>query len=206
MERTLQTNCAIVSLPVPLILRLLCPPPEELRTPPRDEISFNRFTALVYLMAEGEPRFPHNWLQVTDTRFCVGRIVNYAAWQGDMVPRGKTALCFEYFALKGDRMMSLSRDELLELAVAEAKQNNLIDETRIIDQLVIQLPSVNAATVRTDWRTPWMKKALAYLGSIEGLLVTNRPGIDRATLAGIDAVEACMKKLPMSGRSLEDTP
>ena len=51
-----------------------------------------------------------------------------------------------------------------------------------------------------------MKKALAYLGSIEGLLVTNRPGIDRATLAGIDAVEACMKKLPMSGRSLEDTP
>jgi hypothetical protein len=123
-----------------------------------------------------------------------------------MVPTGKTALCVEYFAVEGDGLMDLSPPDLLKLAVSEAEQNRLLDASQIFDHLVIRLPTVNAATVFTDWRVAWMKKAMAYLHGIEGLLETNRPGMDRAALAGIDAATACIAGKPMSGRSLEETP
>jgi protoporphyrinogen oxidase len=205
-EHTVHTGHAIAGLPVPLILRMLRPgAPAGLSTPPHDEKALKKSTALVYLFAEGESKFPHSWLEVTDPLLRMGRVTNYSAWGGRMVPPGKTALCIEFFALEGDELMMLSKEALLELAVSEAAQNGLVDRARVSDHLVLQMPHANATTLFTDWRTPWMTQARGYLRGIEGLLDINRPGMDRACLAGIDAAEACLAGRAMSERSLEDT-
>ena len=205
VERTLAAGCAIVGVPAPIVMKMMQPaPPAQLRTPPPEDKAPRKSTALVYLLAEGEPRFGHNWLEVTDPALRMARVVNYARWGGRMVPPGKTALCIEFFSSEGDELMALERDALLELAVSEAAASGLIERARIFDHLVLQLPLANATARHGDWRTAWMVQARSHLCAVQGLLETNRPGMDRACLAGLDAAAACVSGRAMSERSLEE--
>ena len=202
-EGELSAEYVISSAPLPLLMRLLgSEVPESLRTPPADEVQFKKSTALVYLLADGEPAFPHNWLEVNDLNYKVGRVVNYATWNGDMVPNGKTGLCLEYFAVEGDPVMALDTEGLLKLAVEEASANGLIVPARIRDSLVLQLPKANASTVIHERKQAWMRDAAAYVGGLPRFFETSRPGMDRATLAGIEAAEACANGGVMHARSL----
>lgn len=203
-ELELPAGSVVTSLPVPLLLKLLRPhPPEELRSPPPGEVAFKKSTALVYLMADGEPRFPHSWLNVNDLTYRVGRVVNYATWNCEMVPPGKTGLCLEYFCVEGDGLMDLSEEGLGALALDEAERAGLIDRSKVFDTLVLRLPHANAATNTKDLESEWFCRTTDYLRGISGLYETNRPGMDRASLAGMDAAEAWRTGRPMSGRSLE---
>ena len=202
-ESTVSAKYVISSLPTPLLAGVLRPElPARLRTPPSEEIVFKKSTALVYVVADGEPRFPHNWLEVNDLDLKVGRVVNYATWNGDMIPKGKTGLCLEYFVLQDDPVMQMSKEDLLKFAIAEASSCGLVDPSRVEDHLVLQLPNVNAATVIHDRKREWMREVSQHLDQLPRFFDTSRPGIDRATLAGIDAAEACLRDQPMRRRSL----
>jgi protoporphyrinogen oxidase len=206
-ETELKGANLIAAIPLPLLFRLLHPPvPEAIRTPPRALAALRKSTTVVYLMLDEPPRFPHNWLEVTDPALKVGRIVNYASWGGEMVPPGKTGLCMEYFWLEGDYLSTLSNEQYRDLAVYEAGSARLIDPHRLMDTLVLKLPNADAATATTTWKHPWMLRALDYLRGIPHFYETNRPGMDRASLAGIDAAAACRNGGPMSTRSLEPAP
>lgn len=202
-EAELSAGHVVSSVPLPLLMRLFEPRvSEHLRTPPPEEVLFKRSTALVYLVVDGEPEFPHNWLEVTDPKLKMGRVVNYATWNGRMVPKGKTALCLEYFAVEGDSVMGLDKAGLLRLAVDEAAANGLVDRSRVEDNFVLQLPRVNASTVIHDRKQAWLCEVSEYVGGLPRFFETNRPGIDRATLAGMDAAEACVSGGTMRRRSL----
>lgn len=202
-ESRLEAAHLVSSLPVQLLTGLFEPAlPQALRTPPREEALFKKSTALVYLVVEEEPRFPHNWLEVTDLELKMGRVVNYATWNGDMIPKGKTGLCVEYFVPEGDPVMSLSKEELFRLAVRELSSCGLIDPAKISHHLVLQMPKVNASTVIHDRKQAWVQEVSTYVEALPRFFDTNRPGMDRATLAGIDAAEACLRDQPMKRRSL----
>lgn len=192
----------VSSLPMPLLMGLLRPRPDRVGPPPAEEVLYKKSTALVYLFADEAPRFPHNWLEVTDMQASVGRVVNYATWNGDMVPAGKTALCVEYFGVESDPVMRLDKAGLFELAKKEAAANGLIDAAKITDHLVLQLPRVNASTFIGDRKQAWLQKASEYVEELPRFFESNRPGTDRATLAGMDAAEACIAGQGMSRRSL----
>ncbi len=202
-ESTVTAKYVISSLPTPFLAGVLRPElPARLRTPPSEEIVFKKSTALVYVVADGDPSFPHNWLEVNDLNLKMGRVVNYATWNGDMIPKGKTGLCFEYFVLQDDPVMQMSKDDLLTFALGEASSCGLVERSRVEDHLVLQLPNVNAATVIHDRKREWMREVSEHLDQLPRFFDTSRPGIDRATLAGIDAAEACLHDQPMRRRSL----
>lgn len=201
-EGELIARTVVSSVPVPLLTSLLEPAPEGLCKPPAEDVLFKKSTALVYLLVDGPPRFPHNWLEVTDPKVKAGRVVNYGTWNGDMIPKGKTGLCVEYFAIEGDEVMSLDKEALYRLAVQEAAENGLVDPKKITDHLVIQLPKTNASTGIGDRKQAWLQAVAEHLDTLPRFLETNRPGMDRATLAGIDAAEACLSGAPMRKRSL----
>lgn len=202
-ESELSAKYVVSSVPLQFLTGLLEPAlPERLRTPPPEEVVYKKSTALVYLVAGGEPSFPHNWLEVNDLNLKMGRVVNYATWNGDMIPRGKTGLCLEYFVLEGDPVMDLSKENLLKFAIREASSCGLIDAGRVEDHMVLQMPKVNASTVIQDRKQEWMREVSEYMDALPRFFETNRPGIDRATLAGIDAAEACVRNQPMRRRSL----
>ncbi|MGI4827291.1 MAG: FAD-dependent oxidoreductase [Janthinobacterium lividum] len=202
-ESTLSAKHVISSLPLQLLAGLLKSGlPEKLRTPPPEEILFKKSTALVYLTIDGEPSFPHNWLEINDLDLKMGRVVNYATWNGDMIPKGKTGLCVEYFVFENDPVMTLSKQDLLQLAIHEVSSCGLLKPAQVKDHLVLQLPRVNASTVIHDRKQEWMREVSEHLDRLPRFFDTSRPGMDRATLAGIDAAEACVRDQPMRRRSL----
>ena len=158
----------------------------------RNVIEAERSVALVYLFLNEPPRFPHAWLEVNDTKMKAGRITNYAAFNGDMVPSGKTCLCVEFFCVGEDPTLSLSPKELEALAIEECVENGLIDSTRLFDTLVATMRRSNAAASWRDWQSPIKLQLLKGIGRFENLYYVNRPGTDWATFAGMLAAEAIL--------------
>lgn len=151
-----------------------------------------RAVLLVYLFMDAPPRFPHAWLEVNDTALQCGRITNYAAFNGDMVPPGRTAFCIEFFLDGDDPRLDRSSDAWTRLAIDECARSSLIDPAAIRDSMVIRLDRCNAAA---SWREAQENARLRMLGEIRpyrNLYHVYRPGTDWATFAGLMAGEAVL--------------
>jgi protoporphyrinogen oxidase len=158
--------------------------------PPAD---VEQSVVLVYLFLDEPCRFPHAWLEVNDTEMKSGRITNYAAFNGDMVPKGKACLCVEFFCLGNDPITRLSAPEITALAIRECADNNLIDPTKLIDTFVTTMRRTNAAASWRDWQKAFKMQLLNDVSHVENLFHVNRPGMDWATFAGMVAAESILE-------------
>lgn len=149
-----------------------------------------RTVLMVHLFLDGPPAFPHAWLEVNDTGLECGRITNYAAFGGRMVPEGKTALCVEYFLDATDSRLEQADDEWAARAVRECAEAQLIDPARIIDTMVIRLERCNAAASWREAQNAHHQELLQAIAGIGNLYHVNRPGTDWATYAGLMAARA----------------
>ena len=167
-------------------------PPTTTEAERRDVAFAERSVALVYLFLDEPPRFPHAWLEVNDTRMKSGRITNYAAFNGDMVPLGKTCLCVEFFCVGEDPILRLSAQELTALATEECAEGGLIDPAKLRDTHVAIMHRSNAAAAWRDWQDPLKLALLKRVGRFANLYHVNCPGTDWATFAGMLAAEAVL--------------
>jgi protoporphyrinogen oxidase len=174
-------------------LALVLPGMSSAEPKPRDVTEAERSVALVYLFLNEPPRFTHAWLEVNDTKMKSGRITNYAAFNGDMVPLGKTCLCVEFFCVGEDPILSLSPDELKVLAIKECVENGLIDSAKLFDTLVVTMRRSNAAASWRDWQSAVKLQLLEQIRRFENLYHVSRPGTDWATFAGMLAAEAALE-------------
>jgi len=152
-----------------------------------------RVLVLVYLFFNEEPRFPHVWLHVTCPKTRIGRITNYAAMNGDMVPKGKTAISCEYYCYGEDPLLKLSDKEIGESTLRDLAANHLADAGKCIDTMVLRFPGADASQGRHNWLNKARQSALLELRRFKNLFPVNRADLDIATLAGIDAAEAIIK-------------
>jgi hypothetical protein len=147
---------------------------------------------LVYLFLDEPCRFPHAWLEVNDTELKSGRITNYAAFNGDMVPEGKACLCVEFFCVGHDPLTRLSQGEIAALAISECADNRLIDPAALIDTYVTTMRRTNAAASWRDWQKAFKMQLLKDVSRVENLFHVNRPGMDWATFAGMVAADSIL--------------
>lgn len=152
--------------------------------------SGKRSVVLVYLFFDETPRFPHAWLEVNDRELACGRITNYAAFGGDMVPAGKTALCVEYFLNGETPPQRRSDDEWKRLAHDECARSRLIDPNRPYGSMVVHLHRCNAAASWREAQEAERRTLLDAVRPLRNLYQVNRPGTDWATFAGLMAAEA----------------
>jgi hypothetical protein len=122
-----------------------------------------------------------------------GRITNYAAFNGDMVPKGKACLCVEFFCLGNNPITRLSAPETTALAIQECVDNNLIDPTKLIDTFVTTMKRTNAAASWRDWQKAFKMQLLKDVSHVANLFHVNRPGMDWATFAGMVAAESILE-------------
>jgi protoporphyrinogen oxidase len=73
----------------------------------------------VALVLPAERGFPDNWIYVHSDKVRVGRVQNFGSWSPDLVKHGRTCLGLEYFVFEGDKLWSMSDDDLVELAKTE---------------------------------------------------------------------------------------
>jgi protoporphyrinogen oxidase len=125
----------VSSIPIEFLLRYLMPQQStSAETNARALDPLRRTVVLVYLFFDEEPRFPQAWLQVTCPSTRIGRITNYTAFNGDMVPKGKSALCCEYYCFGADPLLNVSQDQLVEMTSADLARFGLITRSKIFDQ------------------------------------------------------------------------
>jgi protoporphyrinogen oxidase len=158
--------------------------------PPADA---EQSVVLVYLFLDEPCRFPHAWLEVNDTALKCGRITNYAAFNGDMVPDGKACLCVEFFCLGNDPITRLSPSDVAALAIRECADNQLFDPGKLIDTYVTTMQRTNAAASWRDWQRAFKMQLLKDVSQVENLFHVNRPGMDWATFAGMVAAESILE-------------
>jgi len=147
---------------------------------------------LVYLFLNEAPRFPHVFLKVTCPKMRAGRITNYAAFDGRMVPAGRTCLCVEFFAVEAAALLDRSHEELRELAQEECVKAGLVDGAKCFDCLILKMPEADAATHWRDWLSESKLLLLARLQRFENFYNVNRAGTDVATYAGMKAADAIL--------------
>ncbi len=190
----LTTDYLISSMPVEGLVEILSADginrKGDAQTPRLAGQPVTRNVILVYLFFTSPPKFPHAWIEVNDPNLHCGRIVNYAAFHGDMVPSGKTCLCVEFFCNSDDPILTWGDPDLMALATKECRAADLIDETAMIGFHVIRKQRTNAAA---SWREQQGQARAALFDAIqplETLFHVNRPGSDWASYAGILAGRA----------------
>jgi protoporphyrinogen oxidase len=189
-EITYTTDHLVSSIPIELLMQLLLPSRPLTASAPKAIDSMRRTVVLVYLFLDEEPRFPHAWLQVTCPTSRIGRITNYTGFNGDMVPKGKTCLCCEYYCFGPDKLLDIDQAELVQLTLEDCAKFNLIHADKCYDHLVLKLPGADASQNRDNWMSKARLQLLAELQQFENLYYVNRTETDIATLAGMEAVEA----------------
>lgn len=183
----------ITSIPLEALVQVLSPDANSAETFKNAPSPFRKKTVvLTYLFLNEEPHFPHAWLNVTCPTTRIGRITNYSALNGDMVPRGKTCLCCEFYCFDEDPFLKQSDKEIADLAIAECTKFGLLDGSKVFDQLVIRLPGADASQNRHNWLSKIRLGLLEEVKPYQNVFYVNRTDLDIATLAGIDSAEAVM--------------
>ncbi len=190
---TFQPKNLVSSIPLEFLMKFLLPENSETRTKQTRALDPRRRTVvLVYLFLNEEPSFPHAWLQVTCPATRIGRIANYAGFNGDMVPKGKTCLCCELYCFGEDDLLKLSDEQIAKLVLHDCAKSRLLDPSNCFDHLVLRLPGADASQNRDNWMSESRLKLLAELEQFKNLYYVNRTETDIATLAGVEAAEAIL--------------
>lgn len=181
----------VSSIPAEFLQQLLLPNRVKSNSQ-KPQISRKRVVVLAYLFLDEAPRFPHFWLQVTCDKMRVGRIANYGALNSDMVPKGKTALCCEYYCFGEDPLLELDDRQMGDYALEECALAGLVNRNKCFDTKVLRFPGADASQNRHNWFSKERQQAFAELRQFRNLYSVNRTDLDIATLAGIESAEAIL--------------
>lgn len=181
----------VSSIPLEFLVQFLFPQRSAAREEKAQALNpLKRTVVLVYLFLNEPPRFPQAWLQVTCPSTRIGRITNYDAFNGDMVPKGKTCLCCEYYCFGPDPLLDMDDQALLNMTLDYGDATGLIDRKAYADHLVLRLPGADASQNRDNWMSEARLQLMADLSQFDNLYYVNRTETDIATLAGMEAAEA----------------
>ena len=160
-----------------------------------ENISARRGTLLVYLFLNIETKIENTWINVSCPSLKIGRITNYKSFNGEMVPKGKTCFCVEYFLNSDDDLFDDTENEILEKTYVECSSINLFKKRDLEHFLVFKLKNANAAVSWEDFiNDPAKVKLYEDLKMINNLYNINRAGTDCATYAGLLASESIQSK------------
>ena len=184
----------ISSMPVTALVKQLDPPAPAHVLEAACSLNYRDFL-IVSLIINQDHLFPDNWIYIHSPDFQVGRIQNFKNWSPAMVPEAhKTCLGMEYFCSRGDKLWSMTDDELIQLASIEVVNLGLIDDlTQIEDGVVIR--QLKAYPVYDAEYRKHLDVIQDFLNTFENLQTVGRNGMhrynnqDHSMLTGILAVK-----------------
>jgi protoporphyrinogen oxidase len=186
-ERALQVDQLVSTVPMLALASLLGL--DKIADPIKDR-NQSRETFFLYLFLNRPPRFSHAWLNVSCPDKALGRVVNYDAFGGSMVPEGKGCICLELFTLPGDGFAEKDNDTIANQLIGEAKSASLIQSKDIADRKIIRIPGAEASNEFQTWQDEKVQGLQAQFREYTNLYEANRAGMDIAAFAGICAAEA----------------
>ncbi|HSP87126.1 MAG TPA: NAD(P)/FAD-dependent oxidoreductase [Ignavibacteriaceae bacterium] len=167
----------ISSMPISELIFKLNPKPPKVVIDAANELSY-RAMILVGLIINKKELFPDNWLYIHSPEFIVGRIQNFKNWSFEMAADvSKTNIGMEYFCTEGDKIWSLSDDELIKLAKQELIGLKIISGVVVEDAVVFRQPKAYPVYDSTYMQNLEILKK--YLSRFENFQTVGRNGMHR---------------------------
>lgn len=139
-EVALPCSEIVSSMPLPLLVEAMVPPPPVAVLTAAKALSFRDFLT-VALVVPAERAFPDNWIYIHAPEVAVGRVQNFGNWSPDMVAEpGLTCLGLEFFVFEGDALWSADDAALIELASQELETLGLMDSSSVKAGYVVRMP------------------------------------------------------------------
>ena len=167
----------ISSMPLSQLVRILDPAPPSIVQTAASKLRYRDFL-IVALMLDTPNLFPDNWIYIHDPTVKVGRIQNFGNWSPDMLPdSSSTCLGFEYFCNESDKLWNMEDEELVRLALNEARKLELFPNQALLNSKVIRMPK--AYPVYDQEYQGHLNTIRAYLDTLENLHPVGRNGLHR---------------------------
>jgi hypothetical protein len=109
-----------------------------------------------------------------------------------MVPKGKTAICCEYYCYGDDPLLKLDDRQMAAFALDECARSGLLHKDKCFDTMVLKFPGADASQNRHNWFSEERQRIYAKLRQFHNLYSVNRTDLDIATLAGLESVDAIL--------------
>ncbi|MEM7251553.1 MAG: NAD(P)/FAD-dependent oxidoreductase [Pseudomonadota bacterium] len=183
----------VSSMPLGQLIEALDPPAPEHVREAANALEYRDFLTVALIVKE-EALFPDNWVYIHEPGVKVGRVQNFKNWSPEMVPDPSTScLGLEYFCFEGDRLWTMSDNDLVALGADEATRLGLIPANSVIDGTVVRMPK--AYPVYNGDYQQHVDTIRTFLDAIDNLYAVGRNGMhkynnqDHSMLAAMLAVE-----------------
>jgi protoporphyrinogen oxidase len=126
---------------------------------------------------QGQQLIRDNWIYIQEPDVFAGRLQIFNNWSPWMVsdPQ-KVWVGVEYFANEGDSLWTRNDEQLKKLAVEELVRIGIIEESALLDSVVLRMPKAYPAYFGTYSRFGEIR---TFLDSFENLFLTGRNGMHR---------------------------
>jgi protoporphyrinogen oxidase len=189
--QTIKPEYVISSLPLEIMGKMMSIDSH----PSAKEMSFRRSVVMVYIFLNKKVRFPHTSLEVSCPRLKMGRVTNYSAFGGSMVPEGQGCLCIEYFLFGEDPLLIANDQNIFELAMNECASARLLSRNDCTGYLVVKGPHADPAVSWEDYVADESRmKLFKTIERLTNLFQINRTGTDKAAYAALMASKAIVEK------------
>jgi protoporphyrinogen oxidase len=127
--------------------------------------------------AQGEIMVRDNWIYIQEPDVFAGRLQIFNNWSPWMVSDPEKAwVGVEYFCNEGDELWTRSEEAMKKLAAEELARIDIIDESAVLDSVVLKMPKAYPAYFGTYGRFGELRE---FLDSFENLFLVGRNGMHR---------------------------
>lgn len=186
------------SIPLPVLIRILTPPPPQDIICAANKLRFRSFLA-VNIIVDKEHVFPDQWIYIHSPEVKLSRIQNYKNWSPAMVNDYKnTSLGLEYFCNEGDNFWNMDDAGLINYALQELQKLGIVSKSKFIDGFVVRYPNAYPIYTLDYQKSVWIIRK--YLEQFINLQTMGRAGLfrydnsDHALLTGIYAARNFLGK------------
>lgn len=124
------------------------------------------------------PVLPDNWIYIQEGDVLVGRVQIFNNWSPYMAadPQRTVWIGLEYFVNEGDRLWSMSDEDLVQLGIAEMKKVGFIDPDDVLDGCVLRMPKAYPAYFGSYDALDVVRE---HVNGIENMMLIGRNGMHR---------------------------
>jgi len=185
------------SIPLPVLVRMLKPPPPEYVLRASDKLKY-RDIMIVTVFLERDMVMDLTWMYLPDRSIPFSRIHEPKKWSPHMAADGTTHIVAEYFCFEGDSMWNSKNEELTSITVEQMVKLGLIKKSDVLGSCVVRVPKAYPIH-EVGYLEPY-NIIMNYLKKFQNLHTIGRTGqfeylnMDSAIQSGMEAAENILGK------------
>ena len=130
----------ISSMPYPLLVKAMDPPPPPEVRAAADDLYFRDFLSVALVVPAEKVPWTDNWIYIHAPEVKTMRVQNFGSWSPYMVHDGRNVLGLEYTVVEGDEWWTATDEELVEKGKAELEVMGLVKASDVEAGYVVRMP------------------------------------------------------------------